>query len=1037
MTVTFLRRFLSFLFAASLLIANISAEPQETSPEADVLAHEQQEAGAQPELSPAQLQQLQLIQALQAEFAEEEDALQAAFEALSASLSEEQQSLLGLLTQQYGPKMALVCINAETETEAFAACASKNGLSTEAAAELQQRLTSILAKENIPLEAVQGVMALQARGEDLQQRLQQRAAELQAGAPHKTPAKKSKKSVENAAQKKLEATKLHAQQYIRGMRCLKNILMYDPATDSAHFDAILETYNTQSQTPTTLAVLLENRTQIMAQLVALGLSPEQIKEVVRNDKKDIVTQLLGGRSRDEREMLFCNPETEPEIFKKLAKKRTDRLSEASDEHVEPIAVETIIKEQQNLIEALSQNGVSLVDALPIIDEINSEETSQNVKSFVAAASSSFLFGAADYCTQAATVGTQVAGSVWNWLLQPWGFYTQVTAPETETTSLFPQFTWLASKKIPRTNIAPLAFLSKPSTWSLFQYEKPKLDTVSGRFWVKKLKVTKELTTSSLLPEWVPGRIRNHKWFQYHKETSRGDGTKWVWSEAGFNAKALQALALAPTAYLFKGRQEDALLSQLPLPPQGIAELKAHPLYKGLAWPAAAIIPVAMGQHQELANQAFQSVAGAKGGRLLHLLFSKIMPLGGYATWYYKKNGLAFKSLASLRNLGMKDKNNAASFVARASMPVAEMVVGQHIDGLIRKVAPKNNVFLRTFLCDGWGSRSAHIASGALWRKLLHDQHHNPDEAFLKVSLNSLPVTDKTTMMYNDTPGISNKECHEITGKTSFNLKRDVHGNMVMMQFPEAAEAAPASAPAAFSVTSSRDAWQLYVKRSLAELAVKEGTVAATTAGLHALHSPVVRLGKKTGALISNLGKKVMDEDIHEGFGELVSSAQNGFKLLACLVKMVTDSTSNFKALVTLQPEKLFKMFGQLTKDTEQLKMYTKFAQTKIHQLLATQIYQYFLKHSMRSGFKKHTPGFGQYLKTKTAPKRNALWTFAKWTAFLSAYVAATTTLAEPITTGFNFDEVLKEFNDDQDQSEAEESAQDETKPQDSQAPVAA
>ena len=70
MTVTSLRRFLSFLFAASLLIANISAEPQETSPEADVLAHEQQEAGAQPELSPAQLQQLQLIQALQAEFAE-------------------------------------------------------------------------------------------------------------------------------------------------------------------------------------------------------------------------------------------------------------------------------------------------------------------------------------------------------------------------------------------------------------------------------------------------------------------------------------------------------------------------------------------------------------------------------------------------------------------------------------------------------------------------------------------------------------------------------------------------------------------------------------------------------------------------------------------------------------------------------------------------------------------------------------------------------------------------------------------------------
>jgi len=150
-------------------------------------------------------------------------------------------------------------------------------------------------------------------------------------------------------------------------------------------------------------------------------------------------------------------------------------------------------------------------------------------------------------------------------------------------------------------------------------------------------------------------------------------------------------------------------------------------------------------------------------------------------------------------------------------------------------------------------------------------------------------------------------------------------------------------------------------------------------------------------------------------GEFIESAQNGFKLLACFVKMVMETTSNFKAMVALHPEKLPQMFAKLTKNPEQLKMYTRFAQAQTHKMFAKQLYQYFLKTLVRSALTKQWAQdnlkVGKYLKTEAPVKRSAIWTSVKWMAFITAYVSATTTLSEPIKNGFDFDEIIKSFNE--------------------------
>jgi len=213
--------------------------------------------------------------------------------------------------------------------------------------------------------------------------------------------------------------------------------------------------------------------------------------------------------------------------------------------------------------------------------------------------------------------------------------------------------------------------------------------------------------------------------------------KFEFSKMSLTARALELLALKPTTNLYLEEHLEALIKQTKGTP--MLQLGYNYLTQ-LHWaakPILAVIPYVVpgtsialngNLHQQIPHEALAKHLGPTAGAVTSLLTSRVAPALIWMGILRHRHPAIFQTI---KDCFTKDKHNVLSQTGIGLVPLAFGLTNP-LDKKLQNLAPKNNVFLRTFLGQRWVYKFTEILyksglSAAAWTQL-----NNPAEAKFNV-----------------------------------------------------------------------------------------------------------------------------------------------------------------------------------------------------------------------------------------------------------------------------------------------------------------
>ncbi len=255
--------------------------------------------------------------------------------------------------------------------------------------------------------------------------------------------------------------------------------------------------------------------------------------------------------------------------------------------------------------------------------------------------------------------------------------------------------------------------------------------------------------------------------------------KFEFSKMSLTARALESLALKPTTSLYLEEHLEALIKQTkgtPLLQLGYNYLtQSHWAAKPILTVIPYVVPatsIALNGdlHQQIPHEALAKHLGPTAGAVTSLLTSRVAPALIWMGILRHRNPEIFKTI---KDCFTKDKHNVLSQTGIGLVPLAFGLTNP-LDKKLQNLAPKNNVFLRTFLGQRWVYKFTEILyksglSAAAWTQL-----NNPAEAKFNVVFGNKQTREVIEKNLNDDENKKDKTWFEWAFRKNPSFKKFLH-----------------------------------------------------------------------------------------------------------------------------------------------------------------------------------------------------------------------------------------------------------------------
>ena len=991
MTAHFLRRFLMIFVIASLFTPGItSAHPSEEE--------SSEEAGMPKQKLSAE------DQAIQAEFMQ----LLAKLEEIQESLTQPQSQLLMLLGQKYESKVSLLLFNAQTDQKALDAFVVQEKMSQEDALKLQKQFLAVLEKEKIQLSVAQDFFRTIQKLKTLQDLHGEALSSQELPATPSQEETEGSQEVQNLAQ---------AQQMILQLKSLRDVLVLNPETDAEALAAFLEKLNSENEQKVSMETLLQFRTRMIDNLDKLGVPSDKIATLIAETKEMMMQKILTEKGPIV-DLLTRNPETELEVFKKLAEKLTKALQQT-------ISAEILVAHKGQMLEELESTGISISELQAFAKTSEDNAWWKKADHVIAAMTASTLFGIADLFTQTHKSIPQQIESTWNWLMDPFGFY-----PKPAEKAKKSQWQWSKAGTIGRIiecgAMIPTAYLWKDMMFATtlggnkkaLEGLKSKVEEFKSEYPRIAPLVSPALKLAPYAIPWYTGKAKDTS------DSALQENLGAIKGKA-VSLGCSKALPLATWMYWHRAKFRAAgnLL-------KGAIHKDQFEVWNNTAFAFAPLVTGALAQPIESVFSKITPKTGVFWQTFLSNGWGKRLVKIGYGTllraflWQqYAKEDSADTSYATKFFSGLK-VDRGTKVTAKSETVTETTRTCLYPTGAETMVKTKNTPKITE--CKGYVPLMANtdittkdfieITGKAILvpenYEVVRIDETNLDGSSLRQKCNTKTGEIK---LHSFKPVIKDAETGKVTEWQQEHIsKKIVNGKLVESSYQALANKRPTPTSGRSKTTkiittgfatksSERPKDRLsavlpYLKRSLAQLVIEEGSVAATTSALYAANNKIARLGRgiAKAALEKAKDLEFTDEagckDAIEAAESFQFAAQTGSKLLLSLFGAMNN---NPLALVN-NPAQAEKVIAKIMSSAQETSEGSNAAQIFVHKLFANKLYVHIFKKLIPVILKKCNVSKANrnFLKPSSEDSYGTGKTMAAVAGWTALWLAATTILTD-------------------------------------------